>query len=316
MSNKTIAKFLGFVIPALAVSFLLQTCAFVSSDTGRVPVPSRYSDPEIVGRIKSSDVVESSGIAASRCQSDVFWTHNDSGDKAFIYAFNRIGDHLGTWRIMNAENQDWEDIAAWKDRSGKCFIYIGEIGDNKLLRPEHIIYRVPEPLLATGASVPTSREPANINETEIIRYVYPDGDKNAETLMVHPGSGDIYVLTKSESGPSSVYRIKNTPTQSQIQTAEKVAELAVPAVPNGLLTGGDISPDGRNVVVCDYRQAYELDLPDGSMDFNEIWNQKPRAIDLGKRKVGEAICFGVDGTEIFATSEGPTPPIIVVRRLN
>ena len=43
-----------------------------------------------------------------------------------------------------------------------------------------------------------------------------------------------------------------------------VAEIAVPAVPNGLITGGDISPDGRRVALCDYVMGYELTLPDGA----------------------------------------------------
>ncbi len=316
MSKKTIAKFFAFVIPAVVVSYLSAACAFVSSEPVLVRVASRYGAPEVVGKIKSSDVIESSGIAASRCQSDVFWTHNDSGDGAYLFAFNKLGDNLGTWRVQNAENRDWEDIATWKDRNGKCFIYIGEIGDNDLLWPEHIIYRVMEPLMITGRTVSTRDNPTNIEASGVLRYAYPDGDKNAETLMVHPGSGDIYVLTKQESGPAGVYRLKGDFSQSNRSTAKRIVDLSVPNIPNGLLTGGDISPDGRSVVVCDYRQAYELNLPASSDDFDEIWKQKPFVIDIGKHKVGEAIGYSVDGSEIYATSEGRNSPIIVVRRRN
>ena len=45
---------------------------------------------------------ESSGIAASRCQKNIFWVHNDSGDDAFIFAINAAGDDLGTWKIPGA----------------------------------------------------------------------------------------------------------------------------------------------------------------------------------------------------------------------
>lgn len=316
MSNKTIAKFFAFVILAVVVSCLAAACAFVSSEPVLVPAASRYGPPEVVGTIKSSDVIESSGIASSRCQSDVFWAHNDSGDGAFLYAFNKAGDSLGTWRVQNAQNKDWEDIATWKDKNGKCFIYIGEIGDNDLLWPEHIIYQVAEPLIIPGGTVSTKDNPSITEAGGVLRFVYPDGDKNAETLMVHPRSGGIYVLTKEVSGPSGVYRIKGDFSQSQRSTALKIVDLSVPNIPNGLLTGGDISPDGRSVVVCDYRQAYELNLPAGSNDFDEIWKQKPRAFDIGKRKNGEAIGYSVDGSEIYATSEGRNSPIIVVRRRN
>ncbi len=316
MSKKTIAKFFAFVIPAVAVSCLLPACAFVASDPGRATVIAKYGRPEVVGKIKSPEVTESSGIAASRCQRDVFWTHNDSGDGAFLYAFNARGDNLGTWRVPNAENKDWEDIATWKDSRGKCFIYIGEIGDNKLIWPVHTVYRVAEPLVIAGGPV-TTRDNALLTEpSESLNYMYPDGDKNAETLMVHPHSGDIYILTKSDSRPSGVYRLRGTFSETQDQTAIKIAEILVPAVPNGLLTGGDISPDGRSVIVCDYLQAYELSLPEGTVDFDEIWNQEPRAMNIGKRKTGEAVSYNVDGSEIYATSEGRNPPIIRVRRLN
>ncbi len=316
MSKKTIAKIFAFVIPAVAVSCLFPACAFVASDRDPTPIIAKYGLPEVVGKIKSQDVTESSGIAASRCQSDVFWTHNDSGDGAFLYAFNARGDNLGTWRVPNAENKDWEDIATWKDSRGKCFIYIGEIGDNKLIWPVHTVYRVAEPLVIAGGPATTRANALLTDRSESLNYVYPDGDKNAETLMVHPRSGDIYILTKSDAGPSGVYRLKGAFSETQDQTAIKITEISVPAVPNGLLTGGDISPDGRSVIVCDYLQAYELSLPEGTADFDEIWKQEPRPMNIGKRKAGEAVCYNVDGSEIYATSEGRNPPIIRVRRLN
>ena len=314
MSNKTITKFFGFVILMVALSLLSAACGEVRTSDGQLPDTARYSVPKTTGRIKSGEVIESSGIAASRCQNDVFWTHNDSGNKAFIYAFNRTGENLGTWRVPNAENRDWEDLATWKDNSGRCFIFIGEIGDNDRIWPEHAVIRVSEPLAAgSGAIIMQSDSPATM-PAETIRFVYPDGDHDAETLMVHPKSGDIFVVTKNESGPAHVYRVKNDFGGSG-QQAVRVGEVSLPAVPNGLVTGGDISPDGQRVVVCDYRQAYEFELPELASNFDDIWKQKPHALDIGKRKTGEAICYSVDGTEIFATSEGKNPPIISVRRL-
>lgn len=315
MTNKTIAKFLLFVILTLAVSFLFSSCALIASDPDLRKGPPRYDDPQIVGTIKSSEVVESSGIAASRCQSDVFWTHNDSGDHAFIYAIDRAGEHLGTWLVPNAENRDWEDITTWKDNRGRCFIYIGDIGDNQLVRPEHFVYRVQEPVVSPEKPRPGRENAPSTLPSEQIRFVYPDGDHDAEALMVHPRSGDIFVVSKNGSGPASVYRLKGNFGNSSEQKAVKVAEISLPSVPNGLVTGGDISPDGRSVVVCDYRQAYEFELPQSSNDFDEIWKQRPLAVNIGKRKTGEAVCYSVDGSEILATSEGRNPPIISVNRL-
>lgn len=315
MSNKTIAKFSVFVIPAVLLWAVASGCGFVRSDPGDVPSTARYGPPKIVGTIASSDITESSGIAASRCQSGLFWTHNDSGDEAFIYAFDVAGTSLGTWKVANAENRDWEDIAAAKDAKGKCYLYIGEIGDNKLLWPQHHIYRIEEPLVVPDQRSSNRERPQITSPAEILTYSYPDGDRDAETLMVHPLSGNIYIVSKQVSGEAGVYRLKAEFQAGVVQSAVRVASISVPAVPNGLLTGGDISPDGKRVIVCDYRQAYEFVLPEAGADFDLIWKEKPLPVDVGKQKNGEAICYSVDGTSLFTTSEGRNSPIIEVRRL-
>ena len=218
---------------------------------------SHFGPPVVIGTIKSTDITESSGIAASRCQNGVLWTHNDSGDDAFIFAINFKGDNLGTWKIPNAQNIDWEDIAAYKDKSGKCFLYIGEIGDNKAKREEHAIYRVAEPIITPAGYNSTRQSPLAAENASVIRFSYPERNSDAETLMVDPKSGDIYVVTKHISGPAGVFRLKPVFDRGDLVKAEKVAELSVPSIPNGFLTGGDISPDGRHVIICDYTQAYE-----------------------------------------------------------
>ena len=313
MSNKTIAKFSAFVIfPVVAAAFF-SACAFVSTpDAGNQP-NSHFSPPTVIGTIKLSDITESSGIAASRCQNNVLWTHNDSGDDAFIFAIDLKGENLGTWKVPNAQNIDWEDIAAFKDKGGKCFLYIGEIGDNKAKREEHAIYRIPEPKTTPAASVTTRQSPLFTENAEILRFTYPDFNQDAETLMVQSKTGDIYVVTKRVSGPAGVYRLKPA-FGLEVVKADKIIEISVPAIPNGFVTGGDISPDGRHVIICDYTRAYEWTLPDGSLNFDDIWLQKPESIDLSSRKVGEAVSYNVDGTVIYATSEGKNSPLIQVKR--
>ncbi len=300
-----------FVIFASIFSYMFSACSDVSS--GSAPVTSTFGPPKVLGRISSSDITESSGIAASKCQDDVFWTHNDSGDEAFIYAINSTGGDLGKWKLPNVQNIDWEDIASYKDDGGGCFIYIGEIGDNKLKRPAHAVLRVAEPEVATAA-VSSRRAPLIASVADTIAFRYPDINQDAETLMVHPKTGDIYVVTKRVTGPAAVYRIKPEFGSTAVQRAEKVGEISVPAVPNGFLTGGDISPDGRRMIICDYTQAYEYSLPDGQSDFAMIWVQKPETVGLGKRKGGESVCYSLDGTSIFATSEGKNAPIIEVEK--
>ena len=314
MSNKTIAKFTLFVILSATTCTLFWSCGFGTSSSGPTITNSSYGPPVITGKIKSDDIPESSGLAASRCQSNVIWTHNDSGDDAFIYAINPKGDNLGTWKIPNASNIDWEDIAAYKDKTGKCFVYIGEIGDNRSRRHVHEIYRVPEPIVLAANAGSSKKEPIATANAEIIHFSYPDRDQDAETLMVQPKTGDIYVVSKRLSEPAGVYRIKPSFDATEPQVVEKITDLSVPAIPNGFLTGGDISPDGRRMIICDYAQGYEYVLPDNDPNFNDIFKQVPDPLDLGKRKTGESICYSVDGTSIFAGSEGLHSPIIELKR--
>jgi len=313
ISKRTIAKFLVFVILFALLSVHFTACSGKDGDE-RPARPSNYSPPQVVGRITDGSILESSGLAASKCTPNVYWTHNDSGDDALIFALNETGRTLGVWKVADAENLDWEDIAEFKDKRGACYLYIGDIGDNELKRSEHKIYRIAEPVVSL-TDEPSERNAPRLTEpASVIAFNYPDGPHDAETLLVHPVSGDIYVLTKRLNGPSGIYRLRSRPIGNTAVTAERAGEVKVPAVPNGYLTGGDISPDGKRVVLCDYASAYEFSLPADAADFDAIWSAEPSTIDLGERKVGEAICYAADGSSIFATSERKNAPFIRVMR--
>ena len=82
-----------------------------------------------------------------------------------------------------------------------------------------------------------------------------------------------------------------------------------------LLTGGDISPDGKRVIICDYFDGYELVLPEKAKDFEEIWKQDLKIVPLGKREQGEAVTYAPDGRALFATSEKKNQPLVRVDRV-
>jgi len=289
-------------------------CASVTSNSQPQTANDGYMPPRVVGKISNPDVTEASGLAASKCQSDVFWTHNDSGDDNFIYAINSGGDDLGTFRVPNSENNDWEDIAEFKDPSGKCYIYIGDTGNNGGNGETATIYRVTEPTISDSTRGTTTKNAVTTEPAQALHFGYPEKVRDAETLMVHPTSGDIYVLSKNKTEPSDVYKISPTFGTNNVQRAARIAEVKVPSIPIGLLTGGDISPDGRRVILCDYVDGFELTLPAGDNNFDDIWRQQPVRVDLGKRDTGEAVAYGPDGSTIYATTEGKKAPIIEVRR--
>lgn len=316
MPRKNITKFAAFVIfTSVGVSQL--GCGLSSSGGSANAIPeseqAKFEKPTVVGNLKSDEITESSGLAASKCQTDVIWTHNDSGDGPYIFAINEKGEDLGTWRVAGATNKDWEDISERREPDGKCYVYIGEIGNNKLEREELAVYKVLEPTVNDQTKNSTRNEPLETEPAFVLRFKYPDSRQNAETLLVHPITGEIYVLSKSMDEPSGVYKLRPEFGES-VQIASLISKVTVPAVPNGLLTGGDISGDGRHVALCDYFYGYEITLPESANSFDEIWTQKPLRLDIGKRNVGEAIAYSQDGNSVFSTSEDRNAPIYRVNR--
>src|SRR6478672_8631583 len=253
MSSKTIAKFLSFVILFSALLLGNSGCGVsTKSLADERSENSQFSPPATVGKISNPDVIEASGWTVSKCQPNVLWTHNDSGDDAFIYAIDPSGADLGTWHVKNAQNIDWEDIAEFKDASGKCFIYIGEIGNNNLSRDIHTIYRFPEPFVTPERANTRKKNALETEPSDSVNFSYADAPHNAETLIVQPVTGDIYVLSKNRTDPSGVYKIAPSFGSATVQKVPYIAQIKVPSIPFGLLTGGDAASDGRHVVLCDY----------------------------------------------------------------
>ena len=274
-----------------------------------------YGPPTTITTIKDKSISESSGLVASRTMPGAYWTHNDSGDGPFIYAFDTHGDSLGVFRVNGAQARDWEDIAAGPGpQPNRSYLYIGDTGDNDGVRPEVVVYRVAEPLLSSTTRKFTKKAPGSTEPAEAIRLEYPDGKHDAEALLVHPRTGNIYIVTKVLVANPGVYEAVAPFTAGRSITMRRLGEARVPSLFGGVITGGSISPDGRHVALCDYFQGYELVLPAGSSNFDDIWKQRMIGFDLGKRKQGEAITYRLDGRALLATSEGKQAPLIQVER--
>ncbi|HET6648484.1 MAG TPA: hypothetical protein VFH01_14245, partial [Pyrinomonadaceae bacterium] len=273
-----------------------------------------YGAATRLGSLKDPAIRESSGLVASRSTPGFFWTHNDSGDGPFIYAFDSGGAGKGVWRVSGASAFDWEDMSAGPGSiRGQNYLYIGDIGDNNERRSEIIVYRVVEPKINAINSRSSKTKPAVTESAEAIHLKYPDGKHDAETLMVHPVTGSIFIVTKIPFANPGIYQASPPFGSEGPTTLQRLGELDVPSLLGGIITGGDISPDGRRVAFCDYMQAYEIVLP-ARAPFESIWKQPLQPITLGQRKQGEAIAYRLDGKALLATSEGLGAPLIQVTR--
>lgn len=277
--------------------------------------PRTYGPPTTLATIRNSAITESSGLVASRTSPGIYWTHNDSGDGPFLYALDTTGSSRGVWRVTGANATDWEDIAAGPGPiPRKSYLYIGDIGDNNSTRSEIVVYRIPEPVVSNADRASTKARPRTTEGAEAIRFRYPDGKHDAEALLVHPSSGDLYVVTKVAFGRSAVYKAAAPLITDKQTVMQKIGDLRVPSLFGGIITGGDVSPDGLRLALCDYFQGYELVLSQAGKPFDEIWKQRMTTINLGKRQQGESIAYRLDGKALLMTSEGRSSPLIQVVR--
>jgi len=279
-------------------ALLLLCSSCVLSGTSREFGPGRR-----VGIVQSELIREASGLVASRQSPGVLWVHNDSGDSARVFAIDTQGKFLGTCHLRGAVARDWEDIAIGPGPDpNRQYLYIGDIGDNRAKYPDITVYRVPEPAVNPSSSFGEM----TIGPPDAIRLTYPDGPRDAETLLVDPLTRDLFVISKREFF-SKVYRAPWPQSTTQPTRMERVATL-----PWGFAVAGDVSPDGRRVIVRGMFNASLWVRPAGQPLWH-AFSGDPLRLPLMDEPQGEGICFDAKGAGYYTIGEtaglAPAPPL-------
>jgi hypothetical protein len=279
------------------------------------PVPSTSKQVAI---LEDKRIKESSGLALGDRDPTIFWTVNDSGGEPCVFAIDRSGKTRAKVRVRDAANFDWEDIARGKGENGASALFIGDIGDNLFIRPTIQIYQIPEPEVNAVGTLVAETESA---VPQLWRAYYPDGKHNAESLLVHPKTNRLYILTKSDDGKCALYAFPQ-PLQPKVSMAlEKVVDLEFPAVvrvgkrphDNCMTTGADFAPDGSHMVVSTYSSLYEWQLPPDK-PLAVALQQPPVRIEPELLRQVEGVCYDSDSRTLWLTSEHlPTPLLRVTR---
>jgi len=123
------------------------------------------------------------------------------------------------------------------------------------------------------------------------------------------------VVTKTPSN-ATVYRATAPLDPATITTLAPVGTIRLHTSVLGpeLVTGADISPDGRRVALSTYASGYELELPAGVDRFDDIWATRPVPVALGPRRQGESVAYRLDGNALLSTSETVPSPVQQVER--
>jgi hypothetical protein len=261
---------------------------------------SACGSPATAGAIADDDIEEASGLVASAIHPGVFYVHNDSGSDAEIFAIGAAGQDLGAFDVEGASAVDWEDIARGPCSAGSC-LYLADIGDNDSERSSYTIYRAPEP-----GSVGSNGD----IQAAAFSFTYPDGSHNAETLLVHPDTGVITLVTKVASGKSSVYELELPSSPAGVLVATKTGEIAPPGG-SPRFTGGDVHPAGLGVLLRTSTHALFYPASPGQR-VAETLAGAPCAVPVAAEEQGEAIAWSPGGAGYVTVSEGSNPDLHAV----
>ena len=230
---------------------------------------------------------------------------NDSGGGARAFALATDGTHLGEYALDDADSRDWEDMAVGPGpAAGVDYLYFGDIGDNDRRRSDVRIYRVPEPTVSPAQS--PVRE--TLRRVERLTLKYPDGAHNAESLMVDPITGDLFILVKSSDGVSPVFRMAAPLSDGEM---EQVASLPFGTgdLPGfGWITSADISPLGNEIIVRTYIRNF-IWVRNGAGTVADAFAGTPCQAPQRNEPQGEAVAYAADGSGYFTISEGSRQPV-------
>ncbi|UZR94785.1 hypothetical protein [Chondrinema litorale] len=248
------------------------------------------------GALSSGEITEASGLVNSRSHSDFFWINNDGGAGAEnrIFLVDKTGTLKATYWLEGVSNIDWEDITLGPGpEEGTNYLYVGQIGDNQAQYDKRNVFRFVEP------SPDESQFPLTdtISNIETITYVYPDGSRDAETLMIDPVTKDLYIVSKRESPEINIYVASYPQSTSETITLDKVGTL-----PFTQATAGDISKDGSEILIKNYTTIYYWKRTSGESVADALAKTATEIPYLIEPQ-GEAIAFTTDGTGFYTVSE-------------
>lgn len=287
------------VVVVLLAAWTAASRRHVQASSASPWVMARPLHARQTGTFRHPKLVESSGVAASRRQPGILWTINDSGNEPLIFATDTMGLDKGAFRVVGAENEDWEAIALGPCDGREC-LYICDTGDNSIGRANARLYRIPEPSIASPAR---STRPA-----EALDVSYPGGARDVEAAFVG-GDGELYLLSKGRAGAAQAYRVPASAWGRKQFVAQPIGGISLGTESLGsLVTDAAISPD-RLVAVRTYLAVFFFRLtPAGTL--------APTAVGCGTAGLqlqGEGISWLPD-SKLVLTSEGQfgRPGTIVV----
>ncbi|MGW3202786.1 WD40 repeat domain-containing protein [Streptomyces sp. NPDC001135] len=235
--------------------------------------------------LKDPRITESSGLAASHLHPGVYWTHNDSDDGPYLYAVDsRTGKTVARVTLRGIGSpRDVEAVSIGPHNE----IYLGDIGDNLGGKWPYVwIYRLPEPKQLKDQTVTATQY--------VVKYA--NGPRDAESLIVHPKTGRVYIIDKKEDG-GHLYEGPSALSTSGANIFRPIAPVDLWA------TDAAFSPDGRQLAVRGYFGGVYYDWNGGRI-------KRAGQLDVPLQGQGEGVTYSVDGARLLYSSEGAGSEVV------
>lgn len=253
------------------------------------------------GLVSAGELTEASGLAASRRQPGLLWTHNDSGHAPVLYGLG-VDGRLRERVAVQATAGDWEDIAAF-EWQGRPHLAIADTGDNLAWRRRVQILLLVEPE-AGARTVAVER---------ILQLRFPQGPRDVEAIAVDERRGQILLLEKRVP-PAELYAVDLDGPDEQL--ARRIGVMADTGASARGWKGRDLAtamvlhPNGRELIVMTYLRVLRF-IAAASGDWGAALAAGPQAsVPLPRdQRLYEALTVDADGAW-WALSEGERPPLL------
>ncbi len=257
---------LGALLAAvLSGTFALTTLVFAG------PAHAAWDDISKTCRVQDTRISENSGMSRSTYRRPTIFIHNDSGGGPQFFAVNpRSCRTKAVFDVPGAPAKDWEDMASGPGNT----LWFGDIGGNKG-RSEINVVRVREPKKLKSRAL----------KHVAFRLAYPDGEHNAEAMMIRPRTGRIFIITKAPSG-AGIYRAPKQLKRKGVNRLTRIADAG-----QGL-SGADFARSGKLFVLRSYRFA---------LVYSKLGGEpiKVRLPPKAEHPMGESVTFNRAGELIF-----------------
>lgn len=256
--------------------------------------------------IDDPGLIESSGLARSQVDPARWWTHNDSGSPAVLYALQMEGGAaaLQAFSLRRSFNFDWEDMSSFT-RNGRPYLLIADVGDNWAFRGQVSLHWVEEPRELDAVR--------NLGPVYTRLFQYPDGPRDVEAVAVDPESGWVYLISKRDD-PPRLYRLSlDGPAPPAVNVAEALGVLQLPVAAKGRrarwITALDFDGSGRRAAVLSLSQVYLYDRQEGET-WPQALSRSPQVIPLPPLRQAEAVALTAAGDRLVVSSEGRPMPLL------